>query len=58
MNFMTRGVAMDLPTRLGLKRLAQLRRAWVDVEHGAISRITSKACCRADSELALSAKRY
>jgi hypothetical protein len=49
---------MDLPTRLGLKRLAQLRRAWVDVEHGAISRITSKACCRADSELALSAKRY
>ena len=33
---------MDLPARLGLKRLAQLRRAWVDVERGAISRITGK----------------
>ena len=30
---------MDLPARLGLKRLAQLRRTWVEVERGAISRI-------------------
>jgi malonyl-CoA decarboxylase len=33
---------MDLPARLGLKRLAQLRRTWVEVERGAISRITGK----------------
>ena len=34
---------MDLPARLGLKRLAQLRKTWVQVERGAISRITGKA---------------
>ena len=34
---------MDLPARLGLERLAQLRKTWVQVERGAISRITGKA---------------
>ena len=33
---------MDLPKSLGLKSLKQLRRAWVEVEEGALSRITGK----------------
>ncbi len=33
---------MDLPTGFGLKGLKQLRRAWIEVEQEALSRITGK----------------
>jgi len=33
---------MDLSTGLGLKGLKQLRRAWIEVEQEALSRITGK----------------
>ena len=33
---------MDLSTSFGLKGLKQLRRAWVEVEQEALSRITGK----------------